>query len=76
MTTAERKALLDTALDRVLTELAEGDIKPNYNINGQSVDWPGYRQHLTDEAERLQNLIEMLGDDEGGIVEEVTQYTT
>lgn len=76
MTAAERKALLETALDRVVTELAEGPIKPSYNINGQSVDWPAYRQHLLEELEQLQTAVETIGDEEGGIVEEVTQYTT
>ena len=66
---------LQTSLDRVAAELATGDIKPNYSINGQSVQWADYREHLLTELLRLQAAIDVFGDD-GGIVEEATQYTT
>lgn len=73
MTTREA---LQKALDRTVVELAEGDIKPNYNIDGESVSWGDYSQQLMDRAERLNSMIEQLGDDDGGIVEEVTQFCT
>ena len=76
MTTAERKAMLETALDRVITQIAEGPIKPSYSKDGQSFSWAEWRKMLEEEALSLQSLIESLGDDEGGIVEVVTQYTT
>lgn len=75
MTAEQRKALLETTLDRYLVELAEGDIKPNYTINSQSVDWPTYRSKLNEWIKETQELIDVIADD-GGIVEEVTQYTT
>lgn len=75
LTTAQRKALLETTLDRYLTELAEGDIKPNYTINSQSVDWATYRDKLNQWIRETQELIDVI-DDEGGIVEEVTQFCT
>ncbi len=70
------KAKLETALTRAVTELAEGDIKPDYSINGQSVQWTAYRAHLLDEVERLQGLIDVIGDDDGGIAWEETQVYT
>lgn len=73
---ATLKDNLETALTRVTRELAEGDIKPNYSINGQSVSWADYRQKLLDEAERLNQMIEELGEDDGGIVYEETQMWT
>lgn len=73
---AALKANLETALTRVTRELAEGDIKPNYSINGQSVNWPEYRRNLLDEAERLNQLIDEIGEDDGGIVIEETQMWT
>lgn len=73
---ATLKDNLETALTRVTRELAEGDIKPNYSINGQSVQWADYRQKLLDEAERLNQMIEELGEDDGGIVYEETQMWT
>lgn len=75
MTGTERQAMLETALDRYITELAEGDLKPSYNINGQSVDWVRYREYLQDAIERTQQLIDTVADD-GGIVEEVSQLGT
>lgn len=76
MDRAALKTKLETALERVVSELAEGDIKPDYSINGQSVQWTRYRDHLLGEAERLNDLIDSIGDEDGGIVEEVTQHTT
>lgn len=67
---------LETALTRVVTELAEGDIKPDYSINGQSVQWTQYRQHLLEETERLQGLLDTIGEDDGGIAWEQTQAYT
>jgi hypothetical protein len=76
MTTAERLTKLEATLDRYITELAEGDCKPSYNINGQAVNWEQYRTALNKWIKETQELIDMLGGDEGGIVEEVTQFTT
>jgi hypothetical protein len=75
MTTAERVAALQTTLDRYILELSQGDIKPDYTINGQSVSWTTYRDKLHQWIEETLNQIEMV-DDEGGIVEENTQYMT
>lgn len=66
---------LQTALDRVCAELAAGDIKPNYSIQGQSVSWSDYRQNLMKEARELRLLIND-ADADGGIAFEMTETYT
>ena len=66
------KENLEAALERVAAELAEGDIKPAYSVDGQSVQWPQYRASLIDEMTRLRELIND-ADDDGGICFEVTE---
>ena len=73
---ATLKENLQTALDRYAAELAAGPIKPDYSINGQSVDWVDYRKFLLDEITRLTELVDSLGEDDGGIVTELTQTWT
>ncbi len=76
MTTAERKASLERTLDRYVLELELGDCKPSYDIGDQKVDWTEYRKNLQQWIKDTQELIDTIGDDEGGIVEEITQYCT
>ena len=65
---------INVAIDRYAKELAEGDIKPDYSVNGQSFQWVEYREFLSKEIERLTALIDTVSED-GGIVVEETQTT-
>lgn len=67
---------LEATLTRYQTELVEGDIKPDYSIDGQSVQWVKYRTWLLDEIVRLSDLIDSLGEDDGGITVAETQMWT
>lgn len=69
------KENLETALARVALELAEGDIKPSYSVNGQSFSWAEYRAHLLNEMERLRALINDAEDDGGICYVETETYT-
>lgn len=42
----------------VLTELAAMGTKPDYSIDGQSVQWTSYRLSLLNELQMLNELIE------------------
>jgi hypothetical protein len=35
--------------------------QPNYNLDDETYDWPGYQESLLRQIERLQSLILMLG---------------
>lgn len=48
---------MKTARSAYLTELAAGNVKPSYSIDGQSVSWNEYRHSLLDSIERLNGLI-------------------
>lgn len=60
---------ITAARDAYATELALGNVKPTYNLEGQMVDWNAYRQSLIDAIERL-NLLIAAGD---GPVEVITE---
>jgi len=57
---------LETAMARVAKELAEGDIKPSYSVDGQSFSWTEYRAHLLEEMALLRGLAND-ADEDGGI---------
>lgn len=48
---------LITARDAYATELALGNVKPSYNIDGQQVSWNEYRKSLLDSIASLNKLI-------------------
>ncbi len=49
---------LVSARDAYATELALGNVKPTYSIEGQNVDWNAYRASLLDSIARLNGLID------------------
>lgn len=44
----------------LVAELAAGNIKPSYSIDGQSVDWNGYRMHLLQMIREVNKTLVML----------------
>jgi hypothetical protein len=46
-----------TRRSAILAELAAGPSKPSYTIDGQSVDWNGYRSSLLNELTMLNGQI-------------------
>lgn len=46
-----------TTLQLYSNELAAGNIKPNYSIEGQSVDWIAYNKFLIEQIKELTLLI-------------------
>lgn len=48
---------MKTARSAYLTELATGNVKPSYSIDGQSVDWNAYRASLLESIAKLNALI-------------------
>ena len=49
---------LVTARNAYATELALGNVKPSYSIDGQQTDWNGYRASLLDSIAKLNGLID------------------
>ena len=49
---------LQTRKSAILSELAAMGTKPDYSINGQSVQWTAYRKSLLEELEMINGLIE------------------
>lgn len=48
---------LETFRDALAAELAAGDIKPSYSIEGVSVDWNSYRTSLLEQLAKINDLI-------------------
>lgn len=44
---------LETARNAYAAELAAGNVKPSYSIDGQSVSWNEYRSNLMEMIEKL-----------------------
>lgn len=66
---------LAIARSRICQELAEGPIKPNYEIEGQRVDWSTYRRDLIRQLNELDDLANT-SEDGSGIVSEETVWRT
>lgn len=66
---------LATARARICQELAEGPIKPNYEIEGQRVDWSTYRRDLIRQLKDIDDL-NNVADDGSGIAIEETVWRT
>ncbi|MBE3132846.1 MAG: hypothetical protein IMZ55_05190 [Acidobacteria bacterium] len=45
----------------ILTELASITGKPTYSIDGQNVDWAGYRKSLYEELAAIGELVDSIG---------------
>lgn len=50
---------LQTRKTALLAEIATGESKPSYSINGQTVDWPAYRRWLFDELRLVNQSLQM-----------------
>ncbi len=48
---------LQTFRDALAAELAAGDVKPSYSIEGVSVDWNAYRNNLLENLAKVTELI-------------------
>jgi hypothetical protein len=57
--TAADIALLKTRRTTILTELSVLASKPDYNIDGQSVQWSATRKALLDELKSIEELLRM-----------------
>lgn len=51
---ATRAENITTAIDAIYAEIAAGPLKPSYSIDGQTVDWPAYRESLLRQAKELE----------------------
>jgi len=47
----------DEAASLLAAHISGGDVKPTYSVDGRSWDWAGYRDHLIENIDKLNDLI-------------------